>query len=441
VFTTRLQEALDTRRREAGVPAVLFLDLDRFKVVNDSLGHGCGDQLLTQVAARFRSSLRPDDVIARLGGDEFAVLLDEVKSPEQAARAARRLQGCLGRPFVIEGTDVHANASIGIALAQTGSDAESVLRDADAAMYRAKSNGGGNYVTFDENLRADCSQRMEFENGLYGALARRELALVYQPIVETTTGAVTGVEALLRWLRPDGSVVTPDEFIPIAEETGLIVRIGAWVVQEACQQLRAWRRAHPAAPPLSMAVNVSSRQLLTPELVDQVLSVIDRISPDRLTLEITETAAAQISEKAVQSLERLVQRGVRIAIDDFGTGQSSLARLRELPVHLLKIDRRFTANLEFSEGDRSIVRAMIAMADALGLVPVAEGVETDAQAALLRRAGCPLAQGYLYERPRPPEELDSRMSRRHLAVASAKRGNPADATYHHRQRSGMTALP
>jgi len=419
-FTARLQQAIEDRRLDAGVPAALILDLDRFKIVNDSLGHSAGDRLLIQVAERLRDCLRPTDFVARLGGDEFAVLLQSVTSPAQAARVARRLQNSLREPFVIDDADVYANASTGIALAEAGMNAEAVLRDADAAMFRAKANGGGTFVTFDEDLRADCSQRMELENGLYGALARAELFLAYQPIVETATGIMSGVEALLRWRRADGSIVPPDQFIPIAEETGLIVPIGTWVVREACQQLRVWRLAHPDAPPLSMAVNVSSRQLLNAELVDAVLVELDRLGPDRLTLEITETASAEIPETAVHALERLDARGVRIAIDDFGTGQSSLARLRQLPVGIIKIDRQFTANVLNSDSDRRIVEAMIAMSHALGLQTVAEGVETAEQAAFLHAAGCPLSQGYLYDRPRPAEELAGRLARRHLGVAPSQ---------------------
>ena len=448
-FTARLQQAIEDRRLDAGVPAVLFLDLDRFKIVNDSLGHGAGDRLLVQVAERLRDCLRPTDFVARLGGDEFAVLLQSVTSPAQAARVARRLQNSLREPFLIDEVEVYANASTGIALAESGLSAEAVLRDADAAMFRAKANGGGTYVTFDEELRADCSQRMELENGLYGALARAELFLAYQPIVETGTGIMTGVEALLRWRRSDGSIVAPDQFIPIAEETGLIVSIGTWVVREACQQLRVWRLAHPDAPPLSMAVNVSSRQLLNLELVDAVLAELERIGPDTLTLEITETAAAEISESAVQALERLDARGVRIAIDDFGTGQSSLARLRQLPVRLIKIDRQFTANVLHSDSDRSIVQATIAMVTALGLELVAEGVETQQQAAFLHEAGCALSQGYLFDRPRPAEELAARLVRRHLGVAPTKPermsrankpGKPAQTTHSATRRARFNAV-
>jgi diguanylate cyclase (GGDEF)-like protein/PAS domain S-box-containing protein len=412
MFTLRLNSALATKEPDNSRPAVLFLDLDRFKVVNDSMGHGSGDELLMQVAGRLLSAVRPGDTVARLGGDEFAILLNHVRSVDEAALAARRLQQSLAEPFAIDGADVYANASIGIALAEPGTDASTLLRDADAAMYRAKAAGGGSFVTFDEQLRADCSRRMDLENGLYGALARDELFLVYQPVVRLDTGEMVGVEALLRWRRADGSVISPEEFIPVAEETGLIVGIGAWAVREACRQLRHWRTIHPALPEMSMAVNVSSRQVLTPELCDEVLSLMEQISPDRLTLEITETAAAQITDSALHNLERLSAHGVQFAIDDFGTGQSTLARLRTLPVHLLKIDRQFTAELAASEEDKSIVLAMIAMATALGMLAVAEGVETAEQAEILREAGCPLAQGYLFGRPCAPEDILFRLGRR-----------------------------
>ncbi|HVU91545.1 MAG TPA: bifunctional diguanylate cyclase/phosphodiesterase, partial [Jatrophihabitans sp.] len=403
-------------------------DLDHFKDVNDTLGHNIGDELIRNVTMRLSNTLRGGDLVARLGGDEFAVLVPAVPSAPRVARMARRLQESLEEPFDIDGTELHANASIGIAFAEPGADAEAVLRDADAAMYRAKACGGGTYVLFDEHLRADCSQRMELENGLYGALGRGELFLAYQPIVQTATGILTGVEALLRWRRADGTILPPDRFIPIAEETGLIVPIGAWVVREACQQLRIWRAAHAGSPPLSMAVNVSSRQLLNAELVDAVLAELDAIEPDRLTLEITESASAEISEVAVRALERLDERGVCIAIDDFGTGQSSLARLRQLPVRLIKIDRQFTANMTSSDSDRSIVRATLAMAQALGLDTVAEGVETAEQAGLLVESGCGLAQGYLYDRPRPAEELAARLARRHLAMAPVPRRRKLEGT-------------
>jgi diguanylate cyclase (GGDEF)-like protein/PAS domain S-box-containing protein len=430
LFIERLQEALHPVREGLGAPAVLFIDLDRFKIVNDSMGHSCGDELLAQVAGRFHDSLRPADTIARLGGDEFAVLLENVRSVDEAALAARRLHHTLTEPFRIDGGEVFVNASIGIALAEPGTEALALLRDADAAMYRAKAAGGGNHVAFDEQLRTACSRRMEIENGLYRALVDDELFLVYQPIVRTASGAMSGVEALLRWRRADGTLVAPDEFIPVAEETGIIVPIGAWVLQQAGLQMRAWRAAYPAMAPLTMAVNVSSRQLVNPDFCDEVLPLVERLRPDRLTLEITETAAAQITDIGLAALTRLSRSGVVIAIDDFGTGLSSLARLRSLPVHVLKIDQQFIANLAASERDRSVMLAIVAMAEALGLTATAEGVETAAQAKLLRDAGCPLAQGYLFDRPLPPDQIrfDPLLVDHHgltPSAAAARFGNPA----------------
>jgi diguanylate cyclase (GGDEF)-like protein/PAS domain S-box-containing protein len=405
LFTARLTDALTGAGTARERPAVLFLDLDRFKIINDSMGHGCGDELLIQVAERLRHSVRPGDTVARLGGDEFAVLLPAVRTVDDAGWAAKRLLRSFGGPFVLAGQDVFVKASLGIALAEPGTDAATILRDADAAMYRAKADGRGRFAAFDETMRTECNRRMDLETGLFGALNANEFDLVYQPIVDTAHGRLVAVEALLRWRRSSGELVGPDEFIPIAEETGLIVPIGAWVVRQAAAQLRRWRAAQPACGPMTVAVNVSIRQLATADFADLVIRLANEIHPDRLSVEITESATAQISEPMIRVLERVRAHGVTIAVDDFGTGHSSLARLRSLPVDLLKIDRQFTAAAATSTRDESVVVAIVAMAQALGLTTLAEGVETDDQAGLLRRAGCPLLQGYLYGRPQPAEQI------------------------------------
>ena len=406
LFTERLELAIAGVDDSPRLPAVMFIDLDRFKIVNDSMGHICGDNLLAQVATRLHHSLRPTDLIARFGGDEFAVLLPAVRSADEAAGAARRLQQSLREPFVVDGSEIHVRASIGIALASSGSDAQTLLRDADSAMYRAKAAGGSGHSVFDASLRATTSRRMDLETGLYRVVADAELLLLYQPIVETTTGNYTGFEALLRWRRASGEIVSPAEFIPVAEETGTIIPIGAWVLRQATQQIRSWRAQHPDLPPLNIAVNVSSRQLVSPGFDDDVRASIDSLGPDTLTLEITESAAAQLNIDAVDRLEQLTRLGVQIAIDDFGTGQSSLARLQSLPVHTLKIDRQFIANLGVSEQGQELVHAILAMARALRLTATAEGVETPHQATLLREIHCPRAQGYLFGRPLPAEQVD-----------------------------------
>jgi EAL domain-containing protein (putative c-di-GMP-specific phosphodiesterase class I) len=333
------------------------------------------------------------------------VLLSGVRSADEAELAARRLLHSLAAPFALDGRDVHVDASIGVALGGGGADAEALLRDADSAMYRAKLLGSGGHVVFDETLRTACRRRMDLETGLYRALSDGELRLAYQPIVETATGRCIGFEALLRWRNAAGEDVSPAEFIPIAEETGTIVPIGAWVLREACKQMRAWRAQYRGLPPRNIAVNVSGRQLLSRDFHDDVLAALEVLGPDTLTLEITESAAAQVTDAAVDVLDRISRLGVRIAIDDFGTGLSSLARLRALPVDIVKIDRQFIAGLDASAEDRSLVLAIVAMTEALGLTAIAEGVETPAQAGALQASGCPLAQGYLFGRPVPAEDI------------------------------------
>jgi diguanylate cyclase (GGDEF)-like protein/PAS domain S-box-containing protein len=409
VFKERLERALSSGHPSGQGPAVLFLDLDRFKVVNDSMGHACGDELLTRVAARFRSVLRPGDTLARLGGDEFAVLVESVHAVEEASRVAARLRESLHTPILVQRSEVFVTVSIGIALTEPGSDAETLLCDADVAMYAAKGTGGNTLMIFDDRMRAECSKRLDIEIGLRHAISGGELYLLYQPVVEIESGTVTGVEALLRWKPAGRELVMPGDFIPVAEEAGLIVPIGIWVLRQACRQLRQWRVAYPGTAPLTMAVNVSSRQLLTEDLLDAVRELTRDIGPDQLCLEITETAATQVTAAALDTLHQVRALGVVIAVDDFGSGYSSLARLRYLPVDVLKIDREFITNATNSEGDKSVVLAIVAMAHALGLTVIAEGVETAQQAQLVRSAGCDLSQGYYHGRPQQPYDLQAHL--------------------------------
>ena len=399
-FTRALHDALATARAEH--LGVLFIDLDRFKVVNDSLGHGAGDELLLAVARRLRAAVRAGDLVARLGGDEFAVLLDPCNSAE-AGHAAGRLLTALAPPvdLTVASTPMYATASIGIACAPRGVDAAAVLRDADVAMYRAKAAGGGCCVEFDEAMRTAATSRLRLQNGLYQALPNGEFELHYQPVVRARSRRVGGWEALLRWRPGHGDLVPPDQFVPIAEDTGLIIPIGDWVLRRAVEQVQQWRAADPDRSPMRMAVNVSARQLLTADFGTTMHRLARAVHPDRLAIEITGTAAVSVTPQAVATLQSIRAAGVHVCIDDFGTGHSSLARLRALPVDVLKIDRQFIRTVNDNAGDRTIVRAIVAMADALDITTIAEGVETEEQARVVEELGCTLAQGYLYGRPQP----------------------------------------
>jgi diguanylate cyclase (GGDEF)-like protein/PAS domain S-box-containing protein len=398
-FTRRLTIALDN-----GEPlAVAFIDIDDFKVINDSLGHGAGDRLLVAVAERVRRVLRPGDLLARFGGDEFTALLERVDDTRHALRVADRLGGALRAPFVIDGQQRFVTASVGVALSHGENDAEELLRDADAAMYRAKELGKARCELFDHSMRKRAVERLELEAGLRVALANEELRLHYQPAIELGSGRVVGVEALLRWEHPELGLLAPDRFIPLAEQTGMIVPIGEWVIAEACRQLNEWGMEE-----LTMAVNVSPRQLASHGLVEAVTTALEQadLPPARLCLEITESAVISDPEASVAKLHRLKGLGVRLAVDDFGIGYSSLANLRELlPVDALKIDRSFVNGLDMNSDDRAIVESVIRLARSLSLDAVAEGVETANQAELLRSLDCSHAQGFHYARPVAPAEL------------------------------------
>jgi diguanylate cyclase (GGDEF)-like protein/PAS domain S-box-containing protein len=407
LFQRALRQALQRRPRIGGTVAVLFADLDNFKVINDSLGHGTGDELLQAVAERLRDALRPDDTIARFGGDEFVVLLEAVEDIAEARRVADRLAGALRAPFVLEGQQRFVTASFGIALADAdGANADDLLRDSDAAMYRAKEQGKARAEVFDESLRLRAIERLELEDGLRDAIAKDELVLHYQPEVALADGRVIGTEALLRWRHPVHGLIAPLRFIPIAEQSGLIVSIGAWVLREACEQAAAWRA--DGHEDFVMSVNLSPRQLSSPSIADTIADALADagLPASALCLEITESAIMEDPESAQRILQGLKALGVQLAIDDFGVGYSSLSHLKYLlPVDLIKIDKSFIDGLLDSGESRAIVTAVIELATALGVQAVAEGVETPEQAEHLRAMGCQIAQGFHFARPLPAPAL------------------------------------
>ena len=412
-----VSRALERSRRTGTRVGVLFLDVDRFKVINDSLGHAVGDQLLWTLAQRLQGVLRPRDTIARFGGDEFVIVTENWVSPDAPTLLAGRIARAVSAPVRIGGNDVIATVSIGVAVAEATHDAGSLLRDADAAMYHAKEQGRDRCVVFDSAMREAANQRLETENALRRALDCDGLRVHYQPMVELATGRVAGVEALVRWEKDAHTLILPHDFIPVAEETGLIIPLGATVIREACRQLAEWHREIPRLGHLSLSVNLSARELLNPGIVDQVREVVTmfELEPNVLCLEITESVLLDDTESCARSLRALNALGVRIGVDDFGTGYSSLTYLKRLAVDTLKIDQSFVAGLGLdaaAQGDRAIVAGIIDLAHAFGLTTVAEGVETADQAAHLGALGCGLAQGYYFCRPLPPGEAADWMRER-----------------------------
>jgi diguanylate cyclase (GGDEF)-like protein/PAS domain S-box-containing protein len=411
-------------RRPDTLFAVLFLDLDGFKLVNDSLGHAVGDKLLISVANRLESSLRRTDTlsrldesftIARLGGDEFAIILNDLTDPADAMRVADRLLNELSQPFRIDDKELFSSMSIGIALSTLGYDhPEDYLRDADTAMYRAKALGKGRSVVFDANMRDLITQRLEIENDLRRALERREFRNYYQPIISLECGEIVGFEALLRWQHPTRGLLEPVEFIPVAEENGMIRELGWWALERACRQIAVWRRLHPRLAELSMSVNLSVKQFVDPTLGARLEVLLRECNlPDgTLKLELTESSIMSDSTAAVALLSQFKSMGVRLAIDDFGTGYSSLSYLHRFPLDTLKIDRSFTdAILEGEKDETMIARTIMPLAQHLGLDVVAEGVETVEQAALLKEMRCKYAQGFLFSRPVEAEEVEKMLAR------------------------------
>jgi diguanylate cyclase (GGDEF)-like protein len=402
LFLNRLEHAQARAKRQAAQLAVLFMDLDDFKVINDSLGHRTGDQLLVAVAERLRTCVRPQDTVARLGGDEFVALLEDLAGAGGAARVAERIMEELQVPFSVGGHRLHTSASIGIAL--NGASGEDLLRAADTAMYRAKEMGKGRYVMFEKAMHDRALKRLRLENDLRAALDRGELAVRYQPKVELRTGKVVGVEALLRWQHAERGLLAPPDFMPLAEQTGLIVPIGRWVLSETCRQARAWQELRPHGAPLMACVNLSVKQLQQIDFVAEVLEETG-LDPGSLVLEITEDVVMEDTRAIIGVLEELKRSGVRFALDDFGTGQASLSYLRRLPVDYLKIDRSFIERLGEDSKDTEIVSGTIVLAHALGLKAVAEGVETPDQSQRLLELGCDLAQGNHFSQPLTAADL------------------------------------
>jgi diguanylate cyclase (GGDEF)-like protein/PAS domain S-box-containing protein len=398
LFVERLEKAVSrSRGAGGGLFAVLFLDLDRFKFVNDSLGHLAGDRLLVTFAQRLEGCVRPGDMIARFGGDEFAILVDDIEGAADAARVAERVQKALASPFNLGGPEVYSSCSIGIALSSTGYDrAEDLLRDADTAMYRAKAGGRARFEVFDGAMREHVTAFMRTQNDLRRALERDELRVHYQPIVELTTGAVNAFEALVRWQHPERGLLGPGDFVDVAEETGLIVSVGEWVLRRACRQARAWRDRFPGGAPLLVSVNLSARQVNDPDLVARVREALadSQLDPATLALEITESAIMETADSAVAKIAGIKDLGVRLHLDDFGTGYSSLSYLHRFPIDVLKIDRSFVSTMMGSDEARAIVRSILNLADSLRLSVIAEGVETEEQSKLLCGLGCPQAQGH-----------------------------------------------
>ncbi|MBV9292225.1 MAG: bifunctional diguanylate cyclase/phosphodiesterase, partial [Frankiales bacterium] len=410
VLVQALGDAMDAAMSDASQVAVLLLDLDHFKLVNDSFGHDAGDLMLRQVTQRLMDVAGPEGMVARFGGDVFCLFVTGTSGAAEGLGVADSVAEVMATPFQLDGDEVFLSFSIGIALSGAGESLatpETVLRDADVALHRAKEKGRARSELFIEDYRAHAVNRLRTANDLHRALDEEEFRVVYQPEVDLRSGRITGVEALVRWHHPERGLVPPAEFVPLAEQTGLIAGIGAWVLDTALAQAAEWRTARHDGGPLAVWVNLSARQLGDPKLVDLVADVLRKhsVDPSQLGLEITETALLEDAEGAVTALSSLRELGVRLAVDDFGTGYSSLSYLKRLPVDAVKIDRSFVDGLAVDGDDSAIVAAVAGMARALRLTTIAEGVENLDQLRALRRLGCDLAQGFFFTTPQPPAHI------------------------------------
>jgi diguanylate cyclase (GGDEF)-like protein len=403
----RVSQAIAQAQRNREVLAMLFIDLDRFKTVNDSLGHHVGDRLLKSVGERLESCTRGSDTIARIGGDEFVVLLGDLEKPEDARHVALKVLDALAEPVTIGVHELRVTPSIGIcAYPHDGTDVETLMRNADTAMYHAKQMGRNNYQFFTQSMNDAAQERLALENDLRHAVERAEFTLHYQPQLDLKTGRIVGFEALVRWLHPQRGMVGPSQFVAAAEETGLIGQIGEWVLREACLQARAWH--HAGHSELQVSVNCSAQQFQRESFVETVGGILraSGLPAQQLDLEITESVIIQHSEAVIARFQALDDMGVRISIDDFGTGYSSLSYLKRFAIHQLKIDQSFVRDISSDPDDAAIVSAIIAIAHSLGLQVVAEGVETPEQLAFLRSLGCDVAQGYYFSKPVPAQEFE-----------------------------------
>jgi len=439
LFLERLQSVIDRRARHPEqCAAVLFIDIDDFKVINDSLGHEAGDELIVELGKRIKTSLRSSDTVgrqppgpeggetvARMGGDEFTVLLEDVADPGDAMRVAQRIRQVVEHPFVLRGHKIHRSASVGVALTSAEVSAEDLIRNADIAMYCAKNNGKSCCELFDSNMHAQVMTRLQMEADLRRALERQEFRLYYQPVVALATGAVEGFEALVRWERPGCGLVPPAEFITLAEDTGLIVALGDWILNEACKQAIRWQQQHAPGPSPYVSVNISGKQFSCPNFLDQIKAALEKtgLAPQLLKLELTESVAMENAPRTEQILLEIQRLGVKLSIDDFGTGYSSLSYLRRFPINTLKIDKSFVLHMHDNNEACAIVRTIVALARSLQMEVVAEGLETAEQLEQLKSIVCDAAQGYFFSKPMPASQSQEFLAHGKPHALSASAGD------------------